>query len=574
MKKNILLITSLLFGASSSAQQGISLPRFSPPMDIPLNLAGNFMELRSDHFHSGLDLKTEGREGIPVKAAGDGWISRIKISPWGYGKAVYVDHPNGFTTVYGHLSSLEGSVGKAALDAQYKARSFDVDVTFDRGEVPVSQGQVIAKSGNTGGSSAPHLHFEVRRTSDQHALDPESYGMDVDDTVFPTITGLRIDPLDSLARNSPYPEKAKGFAVTASNDSTYAVKAGLLPAAFGTVGLSVNVIDRYNGNWNTCGIRSLAVSVDGTPVWSATLDEIDFGLQRYADAYMDYRLFKNGDLHYNRCYKLPNNKLALYGKEPAQGRIAVTPGKDHAVQVVATDANGNKSTLTFVLRGATAEEAAKWRAPVQSGELFRYDKENTLTRDGLRFTLPPNALYTNERLGYIKSPAPKTTWAPVHRLHDPLTPLHLAGELSIEVPKPPPAALASKLLIVKLDEKGRPTAIGGTYADGWVTTKVKAFGKYTVMLDTVAPVLTPLNIKPSMKGQASFSLRVGDNLSGLDQWSAKLDGEWILLEYEPKSRILKHTFDAHSSAAGEHTLVVEVRDDRGNRTTLTRTFTR
>ncbi|MFT3885347.1 MAG: M23 family metallopeptidase [Flavobacteriales bacterium] len=543
-------------------------------MDLPINLAGNFMELRSDHFHSGLDMKTEGREGIPVKAAGSGWVSRIKISPWGYGKAVYIDHPNGYTTVYGHLSSLEGAVGKACLDAQYKARSYDVDVTFERGEVPVSQGQVIAKSGNTGGSSAPHLHFEVRRTSDQHALDPEAYGIKVADTMPPIFSGLRIDPLDSLSRNSPYPEKAKGFAVTATNDSTYVLKAGSLPAGFGTVGLSVNVIDRYNGNWNTCGIRKLAVSVDGAAVWSATLDEVDFGVQRYADAYMDYRLFKGSDLHYNRCYKLPNNKLAIYGKEPAQGRIALSPGKDHAVQVVATDANGNRSTLTFVLRGATAEESAKWKVPEAAGELFRYDRENTLAREGLRFTLLPNALYMNERLRYAVGAATSTTWAPVHKIHDPLTPLHLASELSIQVPKPPAANLTSKLLIVKLDGHGRPTAIGGTYANGWVTTKVKAFGHYTVMLDTVAPTLTPLNIKADMKGQASFSLRVGDNLSGLDQWSAKLDGEWILLEYEPKSHILKHTFDAHFSAPGKYTLVVEARDDRGNRTTLTRTFTR
>lgn len=574
MKKITTLTISVLCAGSLSAQQGISLTRFIPPLDIPINLAGNFMELRSDHFHSGLDMKTEGREGLPVKAAADGWVSRIKISPWGYGKAVYIDHPNGYTTVYGHLSSLEGAVGQAMLDAQYKARSYEIDVTFDRGQLPVTAGQVIAKSGNTGGSSAPHLHFEVRRTSDQHALDPEEYGMDVADSVHPSFSGIRIDPLDSLSRNSPYPEKAKGFAVTATNDSTYAIKAGLNAAAFGTVGLSVNVVDRYNGNSNTCGIRSLMVSVDGQPTWSATLDEIDFGVQRYADAYMDYRLFKDSDLHYNRCYKLPNNKLALFGKEPAQGRIAVTPGKDHAIQVTAVDANGNRSTLTFVLHGATAQEAALWKVPAKGGELFHYDRANTLVREGLRFELPPNALYADERLTYARGTAPKNAFAPIHRLHDPLTPLQLAGELSIAIPKPPPAPLTAKLLIVRLDNKGKPTAIGGTYANGQVSTKIKAFGAYTVLLDTLPPTLTPLNIKAEMKGQASFSLRVGDNLSGLDQWSAKLDGEWILLEYEPKSRILKHTFDAHSDKPGKHTLVVEVQDERGNRTSLTRTFTR
>lgn len=572
--QNILLIGSFLFAVSSFAQKAPSPPVFLPPMDLPIELSGNFMELRTDHFHSGLDMKTQGREGFPVKAAGDGWVSRIKISPWGYGKAVYIDHPNGYTTVYGHLRDLAGPVADAALDAQYKAHSFDVDLPFEPGKLPVTAGQVIAHSGNTGGSSAPHLHFEVRRTSDQHALDPEAYGMEVPDKVPPTILGVRIDPLDSAARTSPYPAGAKGFAVTAKNDTTYVLKAGSLPAAFGTVGLSVNVIDRYSNSANACGIRRLEVSVDGTPVFSAHLDEVDFGLQRYADAYMDYRLFKANDMNYNRCYKLPNNKLALYGNEPAQGRIAVTPGKDHAVQVRAIDANGNRSTLTFVLHGATAAEAKAWPLRPAGGELFRYDRENVLANADLRFTLPPNALYADERITYLHAAGPERALSRVHHLHTPFTPLHVAGELKLRAVTAPPKGLESKALIVRLDEKGRPTAIGGNCADGWVTAKVKAFGNYTVMLDTVPPTIVNLDLKAAMAGRPSFRLRIGDDLSGVDQWVGKLDGEWILLEYEPKSRTLTHTFDRYSSKPGKHTFTLELADERGNRRTFTQAFTR
>lgn len=575
-KEHIICITfSLLSFISSFSQSPVPVPTFLPPMDIPIELSGNFMELRSDHFHSGLDMKTQGREGLPVKAAGEGWVSRVKISPWGYGKAVYVDHPNGYTTVYGHLRGLAGAIAEAALAAQYKAKSFDIDVTFEKGRLPVAAGQVIAYSGNTGGSSAPHLHFEVRRTGDQHALDPEAYGMDVPDKVPPTLYGIRIDPLDSTTRTSPYPVGAKGFPVVAKNDSTYTLKDGLNPAAFGTVGLSVNVIDRYSNSPNRCGIRLLEVSVDGTPVFSAHLDEVDFALQRYADAYMDYRLFKANDMNYNRCYKLPNNKLAVYGREPVQGRIAVVPGRDHAVQVRATDANGNRSTLTFVLHGATAAEALAWPVAKRTGELFRYDRPNTIKRDDLRFDLPPNALYADEPVAYTRTAGTKRTLGPVHHLHDALVPLHVAAELRVRIPEPLPQELASKALIVRLDDKGRSTAVGGsTYADRWVAANVRSFGDYTVMLDTLPPSITNLDLKPAMAGRAGFRLRVGDDLSGVDHWTGTLDGAWILLEYEPKSHTLTHTFDSRTSGPGKHTFALEVVDERGNTRTFKQEFTR
>lgn len=542
-------------------------------MDIPITVAGNFMELRTNHFHSGLDMKTNGVIGQPVKAVADGWVSRIKISPWGYGKAVYVDHPSGYTTVYGHLDRLNGAIAKATMDAQYAARDFSIDRYYTKGELPVKAGEVIAFSGNTGGSTAPHLHFEVRRTSDQHALDPEAYGMDVSDRVPPTISGIRIEALDSTSRTSPYASGARGIAVYALNDSTFHLKPGSNPAAFGRIGISVNAIDRYSGSSNTCGIRSLEVSVDGTPVFSAHLDEVDFGLQRYANAYMDYGLFKSHNMHYNRCYKLPNNRLKVYGPETAQGRIEVVPGKDHAVQVKATDANGNRSTLTFVLHGATPEIAAGWPRQMDKGILFPYAKSNSLSMPGLLFDLPAGALYEDQRIGYSAGATPAHALAPLHTIQDRLTPLHLAGTIKIDVTGKFPAGKASKLLIVRMD-RGHPSPQGGTFQNGAVSTSIKELGSFTVMIDTTAPTIDPLDLRSTMTGRKSFQLRVRDNLSGIDQWVGRLDGEWILLEYEHKTHTLRHTFDEHSDLPGKHVLTVEVADERGNSRTYTTTFTR
>lgn len=543
-------------------------------MKLPLEVAGNFMELRSNHFHSGLDLKTNGRIGQPVMSVADGWVSRIKTSPWGYGKAVYVDHPSGYTTVYGHLDRLNGTLASTLLDLQYAKRSASIDQYFKRGELPVAQGQVIAYSGNTGGSTAPHLHFEVRRSADQHALDPEAYGMKVPDRVYPTITGLRIHPLDSSSKTTSYPTGNVGFVVSELNDSTYALKPGTNIAAYGTVGISVNVIDRYSSSNNTCGIRTLTVSVDGKDVVGIKLDEADFGLQRYANAYMEYGLFKDNNMHYNRCYKLPNNRLNLYGKEPAQGRIQVVPGKDHAVQVTATDATGNRSKLTFVLHGATPAEAAAWPAAApEPGRMCSFDQPNSIVEAGMSFTLPPNALYEDTRMRSSVSPAPKNALSPLFQVQDELTPLQVAGELTLDVTGEFPAAQASKLLVVRM-VKGRPTAEGGTFSGGKVTASIKTLGAFTVMMDTVPPVITPIDLVADMKGRKSFRIRVKDNLSGLDQWVGKIDGKWILLDYEPKTATLEHLFDKHTDLPGQHEFQLEVTDERGNKSILSRRFTR
>lgn len=566
------LIFSLLLMTWANAQDKDGIPRFAPPLDIPLSLAGNFMEPRTGHFHSGLDMRTEGREGLDVKAADDGWVSRVKVSPWGYGKALYIDHANGYTTVYGHLRNYAGAIAEAVLDRQYKAREFDVDLTFEKGELPVTKGQVVAASGNTGGSGAPHLHFEVRRTSDQHALDPERYGMDVPDSVAPTIIGLRIDPLDSLARVQPYPGKARGFAV-AGTGTGCTLKGSIVPEATGTVGLSVNVTDRYSNSWSTCGIRFLKVSVDGQAIYSADLDEVDFGLQRFADAYVDYPLFKGSDMYYNRCYKLPNNKLGIYGKEAAQGRITVKPGQDLKVLVEVLDANGNRSELRFTLRGATAVRAAAWAKAPAKGQYFHYDRENSIATADARFTLPPNALYADERIT-CDTDKGSSPFAPITRLHDPLTPLNLAGQLSLKADVGKAGGRTDKLLLVRLDDKGKPSPIGGGFTDGWVNSKVKGFGDYTVMIDTLPPKVVAVDLKAVMTGRDSIKIQVTDDLSGVDQWVGRLDGEWILFEYDPKRKLITHRFDKYSSKSGQHELVVDVRDERGNTSTLRASFTR
>ncbi|MFZ1693041.1 MAG: M23 family metallopeptidase [Flavobacteriales bacterium] len=548
--------------------QSDSIPsKYISPMDIPIELSGNFMEPRNDHFHSGLDMRTQGREGIPVRAVADGWVSRIKISPFGYGKAVYIDHPGGHTTVYGHLQQLTGKVGEACLDQQYRHKDFSIDWTPEKGALPLKQGEVFALSGNTGGSGGPHLHFEVRSTGSQHALDPEAHGFKVSDRVPPEILGVRFYPLTDSSKVPPYPEKAVGYAAQ-GGAGRYTLKGQ--PMAYGTIGIAVNTIDRYDSGSAKCGVRRIEVFVDSVPHFSALLDHVDFSHNRYCNAHVDYELFKGRKMDYHQCFKLPNNKLRIYGKEAAQGQIALAAGQERKVLVIATDANGNKSELRFGVKGATLEEAGKWPVSAPEGSLFRYDAANRIEEEGLRFSMPAHALYDDAFIAYSRRPGPARALSPTHVIGDPMVPLHTPADLSIAVSTTKPA----KALIVRLDTDGSvASAVGGKHADGWITAQVKALGQYAVMLDTTPPVITNVDLRTDMKGRKSFSVKIADNLSGIGTCRGTLNGEWILLEYEPKNKTLTHTFDKHSKAPGKKEFKLVVTDERGNSSSYKLEFT-
>ena len=567
-KYKMLLVSLLSWSTAWSQPPG----RYISPMDHAIDLSGNFMEPRGDHFHSGLDSRTGGREGLPVKAVADGWVSRIKISPWGYGKAVYIDHADGYTSVYAHLQVLQGPVAKVCLDAQYRQQDFSIDFVPEKGAVPVKQGQVIALSGNTGGSGGPHLHFELRRTADQHALDPEALGVEVPDKVKPEMIGVRLYPLNDSSAVGPYPAKAKGFA-TEGGDGKYKLKGDAVPLAYGTVGLALHTLDRYDGLAAKCGVRRIELFVDSVPTFSVLFDEIDFNTTRYCNAHMDYALFKGSKMEYHRCYKQPNDKLRIYGKEVAQGHISLAPGQVRRARFKVTDANGNVSELSFNLKGATAAEAAKWVSPEPVGSLFRYDTENILKEEGVTLTVPAMALYDDAYVRYERRPAPARAVAPLHVLHEPLTPLHVSATLRIEVPELP-EAVQHKALVVRLNDGGGTKAEGGSFANGAITANVRSFGRYTVMVDTVAPVITNVDLKADMKGRSRFTLKVSDDLSGVDKWKGTIDGAWVLMEYEPKTKTLMHTFDEHTQTPGTKTFALEVTDERGNLARYELKFTR
>lgn len=570
MKYHNLLAVCILCNTSTNGQAPAFLRPPVPPLEIPLSVSGNFMELRGDHFHAGVDLRTNGVEGLPVKAVADGHVSRIKVSPWGYGLALYIDHPEGLTTVYGHLQRYAPRIAEVVLEHQYKVKEFAIDIPLEAGQLPVTAGELVAWSGNTGGSGGPHLHYEVRRTRDQHALDPQVHGLHLADKRRPVIRGLRLYPLDTNSRVSPYPGTAKGLATT-GGDGRYTLQPGVVPAGHGRIGLAVHAVDHYDGSHNTCGVRRIEVLVDERPHFTVRLEEVDFDKQRYCNAHMDHELFKRNDMHYHRCYRQPNNRLPIY-EGTGDGHLTLLPGQVHLVRVVVHDASGNRSELDFQLKGASAEEAMGWTAKPTGVNVFRWDRENVLVRPGFRFQTPALALYDDEPMRYVTKARSAKALSDTHMVMDDAIPLHLQADVSIET-GPLPEGIRSKVVLVRTDSRGRTSALGGAYADGWVKARTKAFGSFHAQVDTLPPVLQPVDLREDMRGRNGFKITVKDDLSGVESWRATLDGRWIVLAYDPKTKTLSHVFDRHSSGSGERQLTVVVTDERGNRTERTWRFT-
>ena len=268
--KKIVLLSSLFFHFLCFSQEKYPQNYFSNPLEIPILLSGSFGELRSNHFHAGLDIKTQGKEGINVLAAAEGYISRIKVQQFGYGKAIYITHPNGFTTVYGHLKKFADKIENHIKSVQYKTERYETDnLTFTEDKFPIQKGEIIALSGDTGGSGGPHLHFEIRNTITENVINPLFFGLKVDDTIAPTFQDLKVYALNI---DSQINQQRKSFQIPLKNIETGIYTSDRITAS-GVIGFGVNVIDRFNNSNNKNGIFSLEMLVNGNRVYYHDVEE-------------------------------------------------------------------------------------------------------------------------------------------------------------------------------------------------------------------------------------------------------------------------------------------------------------
>ncbi len=548
---------------------------FRNPMEGPLDLSGNFGELRTNHFHAGLDIRTEGKTGLPVHASEGGYVSRIDVSPHGFGKALYITHPNGYTTVYAHLSGFIKKIRKFLRKVQYEQERFAVNVKPNRYKFPVEPGEQVAYSGNSGSSGGPHLHFEIRDTDSEEPLNPMHFGLQPLDRIPPHIRGLRIFPFGEEARIDGKSSTA-GYYVNGSNGQ-YQLRGHPDIRIHGKVGFAIRTDDRIDGSRFSFGIYSITLFQNGEPIYKQRMDRLDYDKSRYMNAHTDYLMHEKYDKPYHRSHRLPNQKLPIYEDLRNEGYITFKADTVHRFTYHIKDLSGNTSKLSFKVRGVNAEGRKEQEAPPSSGEVvaqFPYDQANAFEKAGLSVRMPKNTLYQDTKLTLAKKDTPSHCIAPRYTLNDRFTPVHKEYELKIRTGELP-QRLHTKATLVAF-ENGHRVAQGGRYEDGWVKGSVQSFGDFSVAFDTIPPEIQPINIADGrdLGWQQTIRIGVQDELSEIAEYNAYIDGRWVMMEYDAKNSSLTFSFQDIDLEDGDHLFQLRVRDEHYNTALYEASFTR
>jgi len=547
---------------------------FRSPVDFPISLSGSFGEIRQNHFHSGIDIRTGGVEGKPVFAVADGYISRVFVSPTGFGKALYINHPNGYTSVYGHVKSFAGTVAGWVKNQQYKLESFALDKELTQGTIKVKKGELIAYSGNSGSSGGPHLHFEIRETGSQETIDPLEFGLAAPDASPPQITWVKIYPLDENSLVN-FANKSILMPVTGAGGN-YRLKVEDTVTVCGNIIFGIETNDQPNGKGFKTGVSAVQLFIDGKPCFAQHLERFAFSQTRYANSLMDYPAYLKNRRKIQRSYIAPNNKLEIYGPVVNRGIQNFADSKVHEIRYEVKDVFGNTARFKFMVKshpppgvGGRPKPSAETKE-----QLFSYKAENHFTRTDIRLTVPGDALYEELPFEYFSTPSIPGTYSRIHHLHNQFTPLQTYCTLSIKADNLAPS-LTTKSIIVELDEKNRRSSKGGKFENGFVTTQIRNFGNYAVAVDTLAPIIKPLNIFPNknLGNQFNIKIKISDNLSGIKSYRGTLNGNWILMDYDAKKNLLVYTFDERLKK-GKNIFKLMVTDAVGNFTRYEATLIR
>jgi len=571
MKPTFFFFLLLFTGFTSNSQtfEKITPNYYASPVKIPILLAGNFAELRPNHFHAGIDIKTQGRTGLPVFSAADGYVTRIVISPTGYGKVIYINHPNGTTTVYGHLEGFNDIINTYISSIQYEKEVFAIDQQVPEGMLPVKKGDQIARSGNSGSSGGPHLHFEIRQTKEQVYLNPLLYQMPVKDKTKPSIQSVMIYPVSDDASVSGK-QTAQRFEVIPTGN-TYSLKLNQVIEVSGKIGFGIQTIDLLDGSQNKCGVYSIRLSVDNELIYSFTMDDLKIDESRYINSHIDYeRAIRSGQRLY-RTWLEPGNKLSIYEAVDKHGIFKANDQKEHQVKYEITDVYGNSTSCAFRIKSTETKLPER----ITKGELFKYNHNNRIKDDEIDFSIPEGALYENVDFIYVRKPALAKFYSPVFQLHNHYVPLHFSCPLRIKATNLP-AKLQSKAMLAQIDPvSGKIYSATGKYVDGWVEGNIRVLGNYTLAVDTVKPKIAPLSIVNKKTGKVGdkIQFKISDNLSGIETFRGTIDGQWVLFEYDLKNNLLTYVFDKKRFQFNKkHILNLEVTDYKANKSTYKTNF--
>ena len=518
---------------------------FTPPFDFPIIFSGNFGEIRANHFHGGLDFKTGGAIGKPVRALADGYISRIRVTH-GSGYVLDVAYDNGYSTINRHLSAFVGDVARRVEDLQYEKESWEVEITPEPDEYPVKAGQIIALSGNTGYSFGPHLHLDMIETATDEYIDPLPFFMNkVKDKTAPRAEGIML-----------FPQPGKGVVEGKQTRRAFPAHPTKPITAWGLIGAGIRAYDYMDGVQNKYGVKTVILEVDGEEVFRSTVDRFAYEENRYINSWTHGQ--------YMKSFIEPGNHLRmLHASNGNRGLVDINEERPYRFVYTLSDALGNTSKVCFTVQGQKTTIA-----PVEHREKYalKWDKVNYLQEPGLELVIPKGMLYDNVLLNYSVR-ADSGDIAFTYQLNDTRIPMHDACDLRIGLRRRPVEDM-TKYYVAGVTARGGKYRIGGKYEDGVMKVRIRDLGTYTVAVDTVPPVITPVNqAQWGRTGKIIFKAK--DKETGINTYRGTIDGKYALFG-KPNSisgNLVCELDPKYVEKGGKHVVEMTVTDGCGNRTT-------
>jgi murein DD-endopeptidase MepM/ murein hydrolase activator NlpD len=560
----ILLSSSNIFcQGNADTSSNYPINSFNNPLEIPLVLSGTFGELRTNHFHSGLDIKTQGREGLNVFASANGFVSRIKISHWGYGKALYITHANGYTTVYAHLKKFNKRIEDYVKKQQYKKESFEIQLFPSSKTLPITKNEIIAFSGNSGGSGGPHLHFEIRDTKSEKIINPMLFGITISDSKKPRINTLIGYSLTKKSHINQLAVPTQLTLVQLDNGDFLAKKIN----AFGKIGFGINAYDQLDNAYNKNGLYSLLMKVNGETVHEFNATTFSFSESKYINLLIDYERFRKIKQRIQKCFIEPANKLSLYKKSNSKGYLTIKDGLNYNVEIIAKDFKGNSQKITIPIVGKRDSILVK-KEITSTPYKINHTEFNKFSKDNITIAFPKNTFYNDFYLDF-------NTTDSIVKVHTPTVPLNKRYTLTFDVSKYGENE-KKHLYIASINDKGYSQYESTVKKEMSFYTSIKKLGKFTLLSDNKAPNIRLIDFKNEqwLTNFNTLKVKITDKDSGIKSYRGEIDSEWILMEYDPKKNLLYYNLNDKIFTTAKHILKVIVTDNVGNTTTLNTTFFR